>query len=296
MDLLELGSKVSNGSDYRYAFNGMEKDDEVKGQGNSYDFGARIYDPRVGRWLSRDPLEAKYPSLNPYNFVANSPLIFVDPDGRIIKPVNKEANEAVEELTVKYSEILMIAPPVGGQYSTGADFKSKDELKSALKSSNAKYTKESLNEAWALYQGLADEKIIEIQFTQTETGDRNNSRGKLSGGTDGSFVGEKVNLTENTGLSTLVALINNEGALTEKISKILYQGGKEVFKDRTDNNKPKEMSIKADKRGDGWAFFKDEHQIKESKGLISIDITKKSKKEVDKNIINAIENVSKPIE
>ncbi len=31
--------------DYRYGFNGMEKDDELKGNGNSYDFGARIYDP-----------------------------------------------------------------------------------------------------------------------------------------------------------------------------------------------------------------------------------------------------------
>ncbi len=39
-----------NGSSdsYRYGFNGMEKDDEIKGNGNSYDFGARIYDPRVG--------------------------------------------------------------------------------------------------------------------------------------------------------------------------------------------------------------------------------------------------------
>ncbi len=31
---------------YRYGFNGMEKDDEISGSGNSYDFGARTYDPR----------------------------------------------------------------------------------------------------------------------------------------------------------------------------------------------------------------------------------------------------------
>src|SRR5690606_37327678 len=40
---------------YRYGFNGMEKDDEVKGKGNHVDFGARGYDPRLGRWLSVDP-------------------------------------------------------------------------------------------------------------------------------------------------------------------------------------------------------------------------------------------------
>ncbi|MGM0613621.1 MAG: hypothetical protein ACQESM_08945, partial [Bacteroidota bacterium] len=34
-----------NGNRYRFGFNGMEKDDEVKGGGNSYDFGARLYSP-----------------------------------------------------------------------------------------------------------------------------------------------------------------------------------------------------------------------------------------------------------
>jgi RHS repeat-associated protein len=77
----------------RYGFNGMEMDDEIKGsQGTSYDFGARMYDPRVGRWLTIDPLAAKYPSLNPYNFVGNSPLLFIDPNGKdiiIVDPKTK---------------------------------------------------------------------------------------------------------------------------------------------------------------------------------------------------------------
>jgi RHS repeat-associated protein len=86
---------------YRYGFNNMEKDDELKGLGNSYDFGARIYDPRVGRWLAVDPLAGKYPDLSPYIFVANSPLIFVDPDGRKIKvTVVYENNEPVVKVTV----------------------------------------------------------------------------------------------------------------------------------------------------------------------------------------------------
>lgn len=67
---------------YRFGFNGMENVDEVKGNGNSLDFGARIYDSRTGRWLSLDPLQAKYPDLSPYNFVANSPIVQIDPDGK----------------------------------------------------------------------------------------------------------------------------------------------------------------------------------------------------------------------
>ena len=69
-------------SDYRYGFNGKEKDDEIKGEANSLDFGARIYDPRVGRWMSTDPLESKYPSMSAYNYVANAPRMAIDPDGK----------------------------------------------------------------------------------------------------------------------------------------------------------------------------------------------------------------------
>jgi hypothetical protein len=44
------GRQFSAGTGYRYGFNGKENDGETKGEGNSYDFGDRIYDPRIGRW------------------------------------------------------------------------------------------------------------------------------------------------------------------------------------------------------------------------------------------------------
>jgi len=74
---------VSKG-EYRYGFNGMEKDTELKGEGNSLDFGARIYDSRLGRWLSRDPLMSIYPSLSPYHGIGNNPILFKDIDGKKI--------------------------------------------------------------------------------------------------------------------------------------------------------------------------------------------------------------------
>jgi RHS repeat-associated protein len=79
-----VGSKNNWTDDYRFGFNGMEKDNEVKGTGNSLDFGARIYDSMLGRWLSLDPLQEKYPMLSPYNFVGNNPIANIDPDGRVI--------------------------------------------------------------------------------------------------------------------------------------------------------------------------------------------------------------------
>jgi RHS repeat-associated protein len=75
------------GEGYRFGFNGMQRDDEVKGPGNSLDFGARMYDSRLGRWMSVDPLALEYVDLSPYIFVANNPIYFVDVDGkRIIVP------------------------------------------------------------------------------------------------------------------------------------------------------------------------------------------------------------------
>jgi RHS repeat-associated protein len=63
---------------YRFGFNGMEKDDEVKGSGNSLDFGARIYDSRLGRFLSMDPLSYQFAWQSPYVFAANNPNKLID--------------------------------------------------------------------------------------------------------------------------------------------------------------------------------------------------------------------------
>ena len=63
-----------------YLFNGKEQQTEIAGFG-FYNYGARFYDPALGRWHSIDPLAEKYYSWSPYNFCAGNPLRFVDPDG-----------------------------------------------------------------------------------------------------------------------------------------------------------------------------------------------------------------------
>lgn len=58
----------------------------------AYDFGARMYDARVGHFVSIDPLANKYPSISPYAFVANNPIIYVDRDGKKINIYYTDAN------------------------------------------------------------------------------------------------------------------------------------------------------------------------------------------------------------
>lgn len=78
--MIQPGRSFSSDS-YRYGFNGKENDNEVKGDGNQQDYGMRIYDPRVGKFLSVDPITRAYSELTPYQFASNSPIKLIDIDG-----------------------------------------------------------------------------------------------------------------------------------------------------------------------------------------------------------------------
>jgi RHS repeat-associated protein len=67
------------GGEYRYGFNGMEQNAELKGQGLAYTTDYREYDPRVGRWFSKDPVV--HPQKSPYNSMSNNPITMSDKRG-----------------------------------------------------------------------------------------------------------------------------------------------------------------------------------------------------------------------
>jgi RHS repeat-associated protein len=92
---------------YRWGFNGKETDNEVKGAGNSLDFGARIYDCRLGRFLSVDPLFKVTSFYTPYLFAGNKPVSAIDKGGLlevIVHYLHKSPNGDVsEQYTYKYN-------------------------------------------------------------------------------------------------------------------------------------------------------------------------------------------------
>ena len=73
--------QATSAASYRYGFNGKENDNEVKGEGNQQDYGMRIYDPRLGRFLSVDPLTKDYPWNSTYAFAENDVIRSIDLDG-----------------------------------------------------------------------------------------------------------------------------------------------------------------------------------------------------------------------
>lgn len=88
--------KFSNDK-YRYGFNGQEIDKDITS--GDFDYGSRIYDTRIGRWLSLDPLQKKYPNESNYVYVSNSPILFKDVDGKdkvvTITILNKDGSKSV---------------------------------------------------------------------------------------------------------------------------------------------------------------------------------------------------------
>gem|GEM_PF-6391891 len=83
---------------YRFGYNGMAKIDEVYGDASTYDFGARIYDPRIGRWLAMDPLANQFPWQSPYVGFDNSPIGLNDPTGT--ESENPNENDPPEKKSI----------------------------------------------------------------------------------------------------------------------------------------------------------------------------------------------------
>ena len=77
-----LGSSYPKLLDNRMKFNGKEV--QTIGNLGLLDYGARMYDPAIGRWTAQDPLSEKYYSWSQYNYCVNNPVMFVDPDGKKI--------------------------------------------------------------------------------------------------------------------------------------------------------------------------------------------------------------------
>jgi RHS repeat-associated protein len=117
-----MDGRSEQDSAYRYGFNGKELDGggEWGGQ-NNYDYGFRIYNPSIAKFLSVDPLTKEYPWYTPYQFAGNKPIWAIDLDGlEEFVYQYKISGENSVTLIQKYSNVKVV--PLGGGWGA-AQFK-----------------------------------------------------------------------------------------------------------------------------------------------------------------------------
>ncbi|MBU3661543.1 MAG: hypothetical protein FGM14_16895 [Flavobacteriales bacterium] len=111
---VQLDGRTVSKDQYHFGFQNQEKDDEIKGAGNSVNYNFRMHDPRVGRFFAVDPLGWKYPYNSTYAFSENRVLDGIDLEGteytnitvyRFVDRKQIDDHELVEQTTVKYYEV-----------------------------------------------------------------------------------------------------------------------------------------------------------------------------------------------
>ena len=95
---LEFAGRQGGAIKYRY--NGKELQDmKIGGRGlDWYDYGARFYDPALGRWHSIDPMAEKYYLFSPYNYTMSDPINLVDPNGMWASALGDDLPDAWQTL------------------------------------------------------------------------------------------------------------------------------------------------------------------------------------------------------
>lgn len=89
---VQLDGRTMSGTQYRNGFQGQEGDDKVKGKGNSVNYKYRMHDPRVGRFLSIDPIFMSFPWNSTYAFSENRVIDGVELEGLEFITYQKKKN------------------------------------------------------------------------------------------------------------------------------------------------------------------------------------------------------------
>ena len=182
-------------------------------------FGARYYDSELSVWLSVDAMSDKYPSMSPYMYCAGNPVKFVDPDGKAIKPVNVEADLAINCLFRKFGGERVFGlnhiksdgtnpnDLNNSYYSTSySKSKFKKEYNSFAKSNNL--SKQDKKNAMSIFKILKSEKVYEVGIvTSNSTGQPNDYQVDTKNSDVTSFIAA-INVNNNLSGSQTQNAIN----------------------------------------------------------------------------------------
>jgi RHS repeat-associated protein len=209
------GNTVSEGGKTtQYMYNGKELQEDFNL--NWYDYGARMYDPALGRWHCVDPKAEKYLPYSPYAYVGNNPIKRTDPNGMewADKKAEREA-ERMKRQTVKKNQQLANQNQKLATKHTNATVNGKtakaDRLSNRMANNEARQN--TNDQTIAAIDIIGDVKGIKFEFGNTFTSVDNG---------DGTITKTATLARKENG----TYVINNSGSLGNKVHETIH--GKQV--------------------------------------------------------------------